>query len=158
VNAAAFVVLWVLFTAIEVLLVGKFDPEETPVGAVVGALAAFGVLSVLRASGERYRFRAAWLRIVPTVAFNVLRDTLLVFGALLRRLAGGPLPDDAIVELPFEAGGDDPLANARRALVIEAVSSAPNSIALDIDRERGTMTVHYLLSGVSKPSSAEWPV
>ncbi len=103
-----FLRLWALFTALEVLLVGKLDPQETPVGAVVGALAAFGTVCVLRASGEAYRFRWRWLAIVPRLVLGVGRDTLRVFGLLLRRLAGGPLPDDRIVEIPFDCGGDDP--------------------------------------------------
>jgi len=154
----ALLALWVVFTAIEVLLVGKFDPQETPVGAVVAALAAWGVASALRAGGEVTAFRPQWLRVAAKLPANVLRDTFIVFGALFRRLAGGPLPDDAIVELSFDAGGDDAESHTRRALAIEAVSFAPNSIVLDVDRSRGVMRVHYLCSGVRKPSSREWPV
>ena len=95
---------------------------------------------------------------MPKLIANAVRDTLIVFGVLLRRLAGGPLPHDAIVDLRFDAGGDDPESNARRALVIEAVSFAPNSIVLDLDRRRGTLRVHYLRSDVTKPAAAEWPV
>ncbi len=157
-TVVRFIVLWAVFTAVEVLLVGKFDVEETPVGAVVGALAAFGTLAALGASGERYRFRVAWLGLVPKLAVNVVRDTLVVFGVLLRRLAGGPLPQDRIVDVPFEPGGEDPESNARRALAIEAVSFAPNSIALAIEGAHKTMRVHYLVPPKRKPSSAEWPV
>ena len=153
-----FLRLWVLFTAIEVLLVGKLDPQETPVGAVVGALAAWGTISVLRASGEAYRLRWRWLAIVPRLVAGVVRDTLRVFGLLLRRLAGGPLPDDRTVEIPFDCGGDDPESNARRALAVAAVSCAPNSIVLDLHRARGTLRVHYLDGNVPKPRSAEWPL
>ena len=153
-----FIVLWVVFTAIEVLLVGKFDTQETPVGAAVGALAAYGVLAATRAGGQRYAFRWSWLRIVPVLLVHVVRDTALVFGALLRRCAGGPLPHDRILEIPFDPGGDDPQSVTRRALAIEAVSFAPNSIVLDVDRPRGIMRVHYLLSDVKPPASREWPV
>ncbi len=157
-GRARFLRLWALFTAVEVLLVGKLDPQETPVGAVVGALAAFGTVCVLRAGGERYRLRWRWLGIVPRLVVGVGRDTLRIFGLLLRRLAGGPLPDDRIVEIPFDCGADDPESNARRALAVAAVSCAPNSIVLDLQRARGTLRVHYLDGGVPKPRSAEWPL
>lgn len=153
-----FLRLWALFSAIEVLLVGKLDPQETPVGLVVGALAALGTTCVLRASGERYRPRPRWLGIVPRLALGVGRDTLRVFGLLLRRLAGGPLPADRIVEIPFAGGGDDPESNARRALAIAAVSCAPNSIVLGVQRARGTLRVHYLDGNAPRPRSAEWPL
>jgi multisubunit Na+/H+ antiporter MnhE subunit len=153
-----FLRLWALFSALEVLLVGKLDPQETPVGVLIGALAALGTTCVLRASGERYRLRWRWLGIVPRVAAGVVRDTLRVFGLLLRRLAGGALPDDRIVEIPFAGGGDDPESNAHRALAIAAVSCAPNSIVLDLQRGRGTMRVHYLDSGAPQPRSADWPL
>jgi multisubunit Na+/H+ antiporter MnhE subunit len=158
VTGILFVVLWGLFAAIEVLFVGKLDPEETPVGVVAGAVAALGTLAVLRASEERYRFRWAWLRIVPAIVANVVRDTLHVFAILLRRLAGGPLPDDRIVEIPFDPGGDDAESNARRALAVAAVSAAPNSIVLDLQRAGGTLRIHYLDSHVPKPRSREWPL
>jgi len=155
---ARFAILWAVFTAVEVLLVGTVDVQETPVGIVVAAFAAWGTLAALHASGERYRFRVAWLGVLPRLAVDVVRDTFLVFGVLLRRLVGGPLPHDAILEIPFAGGGDDPESNAHRALGIAAVSFAPNSIVLDVDADRTLLRVHYLLSGVEKPASAEWPV
>lgn len=153
-----FAALWALFTGIEVLLVGKLDPQETPVGAVVGAFAAGGTISVLRASGERYRFRWSWAGIIPVLAVSVLRDTLRIFALLLRRLAGGPPPDDRIAEIPFDCGGEDPESNARRALAVAAVSCAPNSIVLNVHRARGTLRVHYLDGDAPRPRSAEWPL
>lgn len=153
-----FLRLWVLFGALELLLVGKLDPQETPVGIAVGALAALATVRVLDARGERYRPRAGWLALLPRIVFAVARDTLRVFGLLLRRLAGGPLPEDRIVELPFEAGGDDPESKAHRALAVAAVSSAPNSVALGVVRERGVIRVHYLDAAAPRPRSAEWPL
>jgi multisubunit Na+/H+ antiporter MnhE subunit len=153
-----FLGLWALFGAIEVLLVGKLDPQETPVGLAVGALAAFATVRALRAGGVPYRPRLRWLALVPRIALGVARDTLRVFGLLLRRLAGGPPPADRIVEIPFAGGGDDPESNARRALAIAAVSCAPNSVVLDVSRERGTMRVHYLDPSAPRPRSEEWPL
>lgn len=153
-----FVGWWALFTAIEVLLVGKVDPQETPAGAAIGALAAAGTLAASRAGAVRYRVRARWMRLLVPIAIGVVRDTIRVFALLLRHLAGGPLPHDRIVDVPFDAGGDDPESNAHRALAIAAVSCAPNSIVLDVRRARGTLRVHYLDGGAEKPRSKEWPL
>jgi multisubunit Na+/H+ antiporter MnhE subunit len=153
-----FAALWALFTGIEILLVGKLDAQETPVGVLVGAFAAFVTVAVLRASGERYRFRLRWVRVLPVLAVEIPRDTVRIFAVLLRRLAGAPLPKDGIVELPFEAGGDDAESNARRALAIAVVSCAPNTIVLDVDRARGTLRLHSLCGDAPTPTSPEWPL
>lgn len=152
------VVLWVAFTAIEAMLIGKIDPQETPVGAGVAALAATITVAALAIHGERYRLRWSWLVHIPRVLLNVARDTWIVTVALLRALAGRE-PDAAIVELPFAPGGDDAESRARRALAVAAASTSPNSIVLEIDDARGTMRVHYLSAGAApRPHSERWPL
>lgn len=154
----SFLIAWAVFGAIEVLLVGKFDAQETPVGLAVAGVAAATSVRVLHASGERYRARWQWAALVPKIGFNVVRDTVTVFGLLLRRLSGGPLPEDRTVEIPFDPGSDDPESNARRALAVAAVCCGPNSLVLDIRPDERTMRVHYLDAGAPRPASAEWPL
>lgn len=153
-----FFTAWVLFGAIEVLLVGKVDPQETPVGLAVAALAAAASARVLRASRDRYRVRLRWVALVPAIVRNVVRDTLTLFAIVLRRLGGAPLPDDRTLEIPFDPGSDDPESNARRALAVAAVCCGPNTLVLDIRREDRTMRVHYLDARAQRPASAQWPL
>ena len=151
-------VLWAAVSALEVLMVGKFDAQETPVGVAVAAVVAAGAMAVYGATERRYRPRLHWLALVPRLFFNAVRDTLLVHALLLRRLAGGPVPDGAIVEVPYDAGGADPESAAHRAFALAAVSFAPNSIALYENPERGTLSVHYLSPRARRPQSPRWPV
>jgi multisubunit Na+/H+ antiporter MnhE subunit len=153
-----FAVLCVLCCALEVALVGKIDPQETPVGLIVGLVTAVAVAAAARAGGERYGFRLVWLGVVPRIMLHVVRDTVRLFAILVRRLCGGPLPGDRIVEIPFDPGDDDAESHTRRALAVAAVSCAPNSIVLNLHRARGTLRVHYLDGTASKPSSITWPV
>jgi multisubunit Na+/H+ antiporter MnhE subunit len=157
-RLVAAVSLWIVFSAIEVLFVGKFDAQETPVGIVVALLAAVATVGVATIADLRYHIRWSWLRFVPVVALNVVRDTGVVLGVLLRRCTRGELPHDRIEEIPFDPGADDPESAARRALVVAAVSTSPNTIALEIDQRRRVMRVHHLTPPSRPPRSAEWPL
>jgi hypothetical protein len=67
------------------------------------------------------------------------RDLLWLARALVLR------PRGRIVEVPFEATGDDPHSAARRALAVAGGSLAPNSIVVEIDAERGVLVRHDLV-------------
>ena len=151
-------ILWAVFWALEVLMVGKFDPQETPVGVAIALAVAAATMAIYEHTEARYRPRVQWVALLPRLLLNAFRDTLIVHGLLLRRLAGGAVPDGAVVEVPYDAAGDDPESAAHRAVAVAAVSFAPNSIALYENTERGTLSVHYLAPGKRSPQSAEWPI
>ena len=157
-RATGGLTLWVVFAGLEILMVGKFDPQETPVGLAVAAVVAAGAIAVYENTEARYRPAAAWLGLLPRLFASAVRDTLLIYGLLLRRLAGGPVPDGRIVEVPYDGAGEDPHSAAHRAVAVWAVSFAPNSVALYENDDRGTLSVHYLAPGKAKPQSAEWPI
>ena len=142
-RAPAFIALWLGCAAIEALLVGKIDPQETPVGTVIGLVAAVATVSALAVAGDRYALSLKALGGLPQVAASVVRDTFLVAGAVVRALRGDP-PQDAIEEVPFEPGGDDARSAAGRALAVASTSAAPNSIVVDVDVQRGVLLVHRL--------------
>jgi multisubunit Na+/H+ antiporter MnhE subunit len=157
-HAGAGIALWIVFTGIEIIFVGKIDPQETPVGFGVAGLTAALTVAALAACGTGYRLRWSWLLVAPRVAWNVVHDSVVLTVVLLRALSGRG-PDDGIVEVPFDAGGDDAESRARRALVIAAVSTAPNSIVLGVDDARGTLRMHYLSRSAAKDRESErWPV
>ena len=135
--------LWVAFSAIEALLVGKIDPQETPVGIAIALLAALATVGSLAAGGARFAVPISAIAQLPGIAWSVLRDTAIVTGALLRALGGQP-PDDRLQRIPFDPGGDDAVSAARRALVVAGTSASPNSIVVDADAERGVLIVHRL--------------
>ena len=76
---------------------------------------------------------------------SVVRDTLIVFGALARRLFRGEQPDSGWRELPVRFGDDSPAGVTRRVLLVGGRSIAPNMYVAGIDKRRGVMIVHQLV-------------
>jgi multisubunit Na+/H+ antiporter MnhE subunit len=142
-RAPAILALWLACAAIEAMLIGKIDPQETPVGLVIAAVAASGAVSALAVCGDRYALRFSAVAALPKLAVSVVRDTFVVSGALVRVLRGRA-PEDRLEEIPFDPGGDDARSAASRALAVAGTSAAPNSIVVDVDRERGVLLVHRL--------------
>lgn len=142
-RAPAVLVLWIACSAIEALLIGKIDPQETPVGLAIAALAALGAVSALAVAGDRYVPALSAFAGLPKLAMSVVRDTFVVTVAVVRALGGRP-PEDRIEEIPFDPGGNDARSAASRALMVASTSAAPNSIVMEVDRERGVMLVHRL--------------
>jgi hypothetical protein len=60
--------------------------------------------------------------------------------------------------LRFDAGGDGPRDNARRALAEGFGSVAPNTIVVGIDRDRNHILVHQLDPGAGDPKRAIDPL
>lgn len=142
-RAPAMLGLWLACAAIEAMLIGKIDPQETPVGVAIAAIAAAGAGSALAVCGDRYAVRLSALLALPKLGVSVVRDTFVVSAALLRVLLGRA-PEDRLEEISFDSGGDDARSAASRALTVASTSAAPNSIVVDVDRERGVLLVHRL--------------
>ncbi|MFN2460533.1 MAG: Na+/H+ antiporter subunit E [Candidatus Velthaea sp.] len=157
-DAVAGAIFWLAFTGLEVLLVGKIDAQETPAGAVIALGAAVAAVAALRLSGVRYRLRWSWAPLVLRLVRNVARDTFIVSAALVRGIAKGAAPRDRIVDVPFDAGGDDAESAARRALVTAGISMSPNGIVVDVDRDRRVVRVHRLVPDDAPPLSRAWPL
>ena len=154
-GLAGAVSVGVALALFEIVLVGKVDAQETPVGIGVAVLAAVVVVSALAAGNVRYALRFSWLWPAVLVARNIVRDTFVVYGVLLRHLAGAPVRD-AYENVPFDQGGEDPVSAARRALVVAGVSTSPNEIVLA--EERKTLRVHALAISKSPRHSLQWPL
>ncbi len=153
-KAASLVIALSLF---EVVLVGKIDEQETPVGIGVALLATAAVLYALTAAKVHYDVRVSWLWPALLVLKNIGRDTVIVYGVLVRRLAGERVAD-AYLDVPFDPGGDDPVSAARRALAVAGVSTSPNEIVLAVDAERRCLRVHVLAVSTAPRHSLEWPL
>lgn len=153
----AFVGMGIVLSLFEIVLVGKIDAQETPVGIGIALLATAAVIGSLIAANVRYALRFSWLWLVLLVIRNIVRDTFVVYGVLLRHLAGGSI-EDAYQDVPFDPGGDDPASAARRALTIAGVSTSPNEIVLAVDSERKSLRVHVLAVSKTPRHSLEWPL
>jgi multisubunit Na+/H+ antiporter MnhE subunit len=142
-RAPAVLALWAGCAAIEAMLVGKIDSQETPVGLVLAALAAVGTVAALAAAGDRYAVPVSALAALPKLAWTVVRDAFAVTGVLVRALSG-TVPDDGLEEIPFDPGGDGARSAAARALAVASASAGPNSIVVDVDCDRRVLVIHRL--------------
>jgi multisubunit Na+/H+ antiporter MnhE subunit len=133
-KAVAIVLAWAVLLGLWQLYVGQTTTQTTIAGAIAAALAT--VAAVLLARLGLYRFGLDPRRLRPAVAlpWHLVRDFALVTLALTR---GRPRGDFREVDVPARTAGD-------RALAGLLGSIAPNAYVVDIDRDRGTASVHEL--------------
>jgi hypothetical protein len=100
--------------------------------------------------------RAADLRTLAVVPWQVVVETGQVFALAARKASGRPTAPGALSTVPLNAGPDVrgwPAAR-REAVLTGLLSAAPNTVVVDIDMEAGTALVHQL---VGAPQSDERP-
>ena len=143
----AFVIWWLVLMVFWVWIDDSLDTPELLVGAAVAAMGALLVELVLYQTATPIRARIEWLSPLPAIPLRVVRDLVIVFGALLRRVVKGELPESIFEEVPVDAPGETAEAVTQRTLIVAFSSVAPNSFALGIDTESRTMIVHRLVGG-----------
>jgi multisubunit Na+/H+ antiporter MnhE subunit len=144
-RARSWLVWWVILMAFWVIIDYSILRAELLAGAAAAALGAFVAESACYQAGVRFRMRAGWLLPALRLPGEVARDTLIVFGALARRLLRGEQPDSGFREVPVRFGDDSPEGVTRRVLLLGGRSLAPNTFVAGIDRSRGVMIVHQLV-------------
>jgi multisubunit Na+/H+ antiporter MnhE subunit len=129
-----------------VILDDSIALDELLAGAGAAALAATLAELVGHQAATRFRMRAGW--VIPALGLpgQVVRDTVIVFAALWRRLAHGEQPPSGFREIPARFGDDSDEGVTRRVLLVGGRSVAPNTFVLGIDRERNVMVVHQLVN------------
>lgn len=144
-RIGAWVVWWVLLMSFWVVLDDSIAVDELLAGAGAAALGAFLAELIGHQAATRFRMRIEWLVPALSLPVQVARDTVIIFGALWRRLAHGTPPPSGFREVPARYGADTAEDRTRRALLIGGRSVAPNSFALGIDEERDVMVIHQLV-------------
>jgi multisubunit Na+/H+ antiporter MnhE subunit len=143
----AWLIWWVLLVGLWLALVDTVVVPELVAGAVAAAIAATGAVLVRRQRLVLLRPRAAW-------AIGALReiarfgpDLVPLATALWRRGVRRADERGRLVEVPYGAVAEnDPEAAAHRVLTEAIGSFAPNSIVVDIDRERRVLLAHELVA------------
>lgn len=135
--------LWFLYT-------DTLKVSELLVGAGAAALGATGMAVV-----EGQRFAAfspdpRWLTLLLIEPWYVLVDTATVWWEGLKALCGH-LPRPEMRAIPFDAGGDDERSAARRTVAITLPTIPPNSIVVEIERDRQLALVHFLIPTSTPP-------
>jgi hypothetical protein len=150
-RIGAWLIWWVLLKSFWVILDDSIALDELLAGAGAAALGAFLAELISHQAATRFRMRVEWL--VPALGLpaQVARDTVIVFGALWRRLAHGTLPPSGFREVPVRYGGNSAEDRTRRVLLVGGRSVAPNSFALGIDEKRDVMVVHQLVIPDGEP-------
>jgi multisubunit Na+/H+ antiporter MnhE subunit len=143
---------WALMMSFWVAIDDSLRGDELAVGAGAAALAAAAAVVVGDLAQVRAGYRSSWwpaaIAGVLELPGRVVKETLLVFGALGRTLArGGRPPRGGFRDIPVRYGDDTPSGQTRRILLTGARSLAPNAFVVEFDRDRGAMTVHELVRG-----------
>ncbi|MGH3170959.1 MAG: Na+/H+ antiporter subunit E [Trebonia sp.] len=146
-RALTWLAWWVLMMAFWVMIDDSLQFDELLAGAGAAAISAFAAEAVAYQADIRIRVRPGWRAAAEVFRLpgHVARDTLIVFGALVRTLVTGRPPDGGFAEVPVDYGEDTPFGESKRVLLIGARSLAPNTFVLGLDSERDVMVVHHLV-------------
>jgi multisubunit Na+/H+ antiporter MnhE subunit len=144
-RVGAWLVWWVLLMSLWVILDNSVASDELLAGAGAAALGAFLAELAFHQAATRFRMRIEWLVPALRLPTQVLRDTVIVFAALWRRLARGEEPASGFRAVPVRFGSPTAEGETRRVLLIGGRSLAPNSFVLGIDPDRDVMVIHQLV-------------
>jgi multisubunit Na+/H+ antiporter MnhE subunit len=142
----ALVVLWLAF-------VDTLAIQEVIAGLVAAAIAATAAELAWSQDLVRFRLDPRWLRGLPGLPWQVLRDTWLLTVALWRHCTGSPVRGVFRV-VPFPSDADGARSAARRALVTVLASVAPNTVVVGVEGAEGAeveMLVHQLVPQPGSP-------
>lgn len=119
---------------------------ELFVGAIAAAVAATLAELAQYQAATHIRLRSEWLALLAPLPRALISDTWTLLVALWRQLASGAAPPSGFTEEPCVHGGDDGVADTKRAVLLGVRSFAPNTVALGIDPERDVLVTHRLVA------------
>jgi multisubunit Na+/H+ antiporter MnhE subunit len=146
VRIGTWLVWWVLLMSLWIMLDDSLATDELLAGAGAAAIAALVAELASYQAATRFRVRIKWLVPALRLPGRVVRDMVIVYAALWRRLARGEQPNSAFITEPVRFGDDTPVGVTRRVLLIGGRSVAPNAFALGIDPGSETMVLHQLVA------------
>ena len=142
----SYFIQWVGFTSLWLLFVFQIDTSEVLVGASASALTVLALRTALRSEALCFQPRLRWLLEAFALPALILGDLWILLKGIGRYLTHKP--SRAALQLTrFNVPGDDPSASAQRALAVLFLSIPPNSVVLDVNRERRDILVHVLEPG-----------
>ena len=125
-------------------LVSTIGGWEALAGGLAAAAIAALVIAMTGAARVAFSPRPAWMKPVGKAFLFGLRDSVVLAGALVRRLAHGST-HGSFVDLPLGRAGRRSDGASRRMLFGALVSATPNSVVVDADLDEGVVRVHRLL-------------
>ena len=131
-RAGSWLVWWVLMMSFWVMLDDSISTDELLAGAGAAALAALLAEVVTYQAATRFRMRIEWLVPALSLPGQVVRDTVIVYRALWRRLAHGQQPPSAFADLPARYGDKYVAGLVQGPVVAAFVSRGVGVIGLPI--------------------------
>jgi multisubunit Na+/H+ antiporter MnhE subunit len=141
-----------------IILAGQPDVQDLVAGSAAAVLAVGTGYLVSQRGRMVPSVRAADLRTLAAVPWQVVAETGQVFALAARKAAGRPVAPGALRTVPVDVGTDMrgwPAAR-REAVLTALMSAAPNTIVVDIDTEAGTALIHQL-AGAPEPGAHPAP-
>ena len=154
-SIAIVLATWVALAAVWMLLVDNESLPELLTGAGVVCLATIGSELARAQRIATVRVRPAWLLGLWKPVARIPVDVAIVMWALVRQLADRKEERGRLRAMRFRSVGDDPAANARRALAEAAGSMAPNTIVIGVDARRRLILAHQLVPTGSAESTLD---
>src|SRR2546423_5753119 len=142
-NIALFgLVEWALFFLLWLLFENQTNFYELLFGAGAAVLAAIGTELIRRQPFASFRPRLVWIAQCWRLPWYLLQGNFAIFRAMIKQLFK---PEKSILRsVPFDTGGADAAAAARRALAITYTTMPPNFIVLSIDLAKQVMVIHQV--------------
>jgi multisubunit Na+/H+ antiporter MnhE subunit len=140
-RGVRFLVWWLGSALLWLVLASTLARPEVVAGLAAGLITALLALRRETLGLELYRVRVRWLRHLPRLAVQVLKD-LVILGRVLLHPRRVTSPFRA---LPFDVDSGRE-ATGRRALLALAASLGPNTFVLGFDKERQLVLVHQLVA------------
>jgi multisubunit Na+/H+ antiporter MnhE subunit len=141
-----------------IVLAGQPDVQDLVLGSAAAVVAVGAGYFVGQRGKMVPSVRAADLRTLAAVPWQLVAETWQVFALAARKAAGRPVAPGALHTVPVDVGTDRrgwPAAR-REAVLTLLLSAAPNTIVVDIDMEAGTALVHQL-AGAPEPDAHPAP-
>lgn len=146
------IAVWPVLFAAYLLLVGRLSADEVGLAVACGLAATAWVGALAVAAKVRFRFEPAAAGTMARAFAGLPLGVAKTARALVRGHGG------RVVRRPFVAGRErDPDDVARRAVVVLAVSLAPDRFAVRIPEGQDQIELHSL-AGPPAESDARWPV
>jgi multisubunit Na+/H+ antiporter MnhF subunit len=141
-----------------VMLDDSINTDELLAGAGAAALAAFFAELVSYQTATRFRMRIEWLVPAFSLPGQVVRDTVIVYHALWRRVAHGEQPPSAFLELPARFGDDRPEGLIPAGIVLYRGELVASVVAYEFITSVAVMVLALLAQGFQRPALFELPV
>ncbi|HJU15541.1 MAG TPA: hypothetical protein VJ770_03650 [Stellaceae bacterium] len=138
---------WLALAGLYLLFAGQASLPEGMAAVAAAGLVILCRICLLRVARPIAVEARPCLAALPSMAWSLLRDPILVGLALIGALWRGDVPASGFAVAPLADRTADPAARGRRALAVFAGSVAPNRYVAALSRPAARMISHRLAGG-----------